>query len=209
MPAACKVNEALKPLLVPIESLTPDPTNARVHSDRNIDAIAYSLKTYGQQKPISISPDGTTVLAGNGTLLAALKLGWGKIAAVPFDSEEAVKQAGWKIADNRTAELAAWDWEIVAVQLSALRADGQDLAALGWDEAELAPLLNADWEPPAKGELPDKDEARVAAIHLASPDQRAKIERAVKHYCLREATQYEEGEAVARICDEWMRAQGS
>ena len=60
----------LWPLAVSIDSLTPDPRNARVHGAQNLDAIARSLNDNGQLKALSTDADGV-VLAGNGTLAAA------------------------------------------------------------------------------------------------------------------------------------------
>lgn len=101
-----KINPALTPLIRPISTLNKDPKNARRHSERNLKAIMTSLKENGQQKPIAVL-DGV-VVAGNGTLEAAIRLGWTSIAVVEFDGTE--KQARkYAIQDNRTAELAEWD----------------------------------------------------------------------------------------------------
>ena len=60
---------------VAIDALTVDPANVRGHSGRNLEAIAASLRAFGQQRPIVVDRDGV-VIAGNGTLLAARQLGW-------------------------------------------------------------------------------------------------------------------------------------
>ena len=86
-----------------IAELTLDPNNARIHSDKSIEAVADSLRVFGLQKPIVIDSKNT-VVAGNGTLQAALSLGWDSIQAVriPEDwSNEMV--TAFAIADNRTA----------------------------------------------------------------------------------------------------------
>ena len=78
------INEGLRSLARPIEWFKFDARNARVHPDKNIKAIAHSLKQFGQQKPIVALNDGT-VIAGNGTLWAAQKtLDWTHLAAVVF-----------------------------------------------------------------------------------------------------------------------------
>lgn len=73
------INPKLLPLCVEISKLKQDPKNARRHSDANIDVIAKSYETYGQQKPVVALEDGT-IISGNGQLQAALKLGWKKLA---------------------------------------------------------------------------------------------------------------------------------
>ena len=101
--------------LVKIEDLIADKQNARLHSDRNIDAIKASLERFGQQKPIVIDSDNV-VRAGNGTVRAAIDLGWTEISAVQSTLEEK-DMVAFAIADNRTAELASWDekvlWETI------------------------------------------------------------------------------------------------
>jgi hypothetical protein len=102
---------------VPIESVSPDPANARKHSRRNIEAITASLRRFGQQKPIVV--DGNNVVrAGNGTLAAAQGLGW-KTIQITRTGLAGSEATAFAIADNRTAELAEWDDDI----LSSLLAD--------------------------------------------------------------------------------------
>lgn len=130
-------------LTVPILSLTLDPTNARKHSERNIQAIAASLQRFGQRKPIVVQ--GTRVLAGNGTLVAAAQLGWTDIQVVrvpdEWDSETAMAYA---LADNRSAELAEWDEMELASQLKKLEEQDWDMQALGFDTVE---IVEQDREP--------------------------------------------------------------
>lgn len=123
----------LKVLDLQIENLKFDPNNVRKHSEKNIDAIVNSLKKFGQVKPIVIHKD--VVVAGNGTLTAAKKLGWKIIKAVtiPDDwSEEKIK--AFAIADNRTAELAEWDDTLLAQQLENLQDYGFELEDLGFSK---------------------------------------------------------------------------
>lgn len=123
-----------------IADLSNDPANARKHSDRNIEAIVASLRRFGQQKPIVVDSSGV-VRAGNGTLEAARRLGWESIYGVETDLSGSEATA-YAIADNRTAELADWDEDVLAAQINGLVQDDQDLAfAAGFDETELEELL--------------------------------------------------------------------
>lgn len=103
--------DALRSLLVPIESLSPDPSNARKHGERNIDAIVASLHRFGQRFPVVVQKQGMIVRAGNGRIEAMKRLGWKNVAAVVVD-ESSVDATAFAIADNRTAELAQWDDEM-------------------------------------------------------------------------------------------------
>lgn len=118
-----------------IASLTCDPDNARVHDKRNLEAIAASLKAYGQQKPIVVK--GNVVHAGNGTLEAARTLGWSEIWVVESELEGAALRA-YAIADNRTAELAEWDKIILTQQLR----DMESPSRIGWSDEDVRRLMD-------------------------------------------------------------------
>ena len=124
-----------------VHDLSNDPANARKHNDRNIDAIIASLRRFGQQKPIVIDKSNV-VRAGNGTLEAAKRLGWESIDCVVTNLESSDATA-YAIADNRTAELAEWDSEILAAELESLQSDGL-LEAAGFTDEELAEMLQAN-----------------------------------------------------------------
>lgn len=124
-----------------IVDLLLDPENARKHSQKNLDAIKASLTKFGQRKPIVINHKGV-VLAGNGTVEAAKDLGWDHIdvAVVPADWDEATARA-YALADNRTAELAEWDENVLAKQLLELLDEDFDIEAIGFEmpEPEIEP----------------------------------------------------------------------
>ena len=127
-----------------LSKIKQDPDNVRVHNKKNLEAIKGSLTRFGQQKPIVVSTEGV-VIAGNGTLAAAVELGWKDIDVVEtkLKGQEAVAFA---IADNRTAELADWDDEQLAVQLGALEDDLLESAGYTQDEL-LAILADFDGSP--------------------------------------------------------------
>jgi ParB-like chromosome segregation protein Spo0J len=119
---------------VPTSDLHIDPANARRHSDRNLDAIMSSLMRFGQQKPIVIDANNV-VRAGNGTLTAAKALGWAHIDVVRSDLI-GVEATAFAIADNRTAELAEWDLDILAAALK-----DPLIGDLGFDDKEIRRVL--------------------------------------------------------------------
>lgn len=155
---------------VPIEDLTPDPQNARKHSQRNLDAIAGSLRQFGQVKPIVTARgnDGQTiVIAGNGTVEAAKMLGWKDVAIVRVPSRWTHAQArAYALADNRTAELAEWDPEVLSVHLVELDSEGWDLAELGFETLSPEDLSDGTGDDdPERGSLLD-----AADVALDEPD---------------------------------------
>lgn len=122
---------------IQILKLTPDPKNARKHDDKNLDAIKGSLTQFGQRKPIVISQDNV-IVAGNGTVEAAKRLGWTEIEAVRVPSNWSADQIkAFALADNRTAELAVWDELVMASQLLELQEAGYEIAEFGFELTEL------------------------------------------------------------------------
>lgn len=148
-----------------VGDLTPDKRNARKHTPRNVGAIVSALHEVGAARSIVIDEDGV-VLAGNATIEAAAEAGITKVQVVDADGETvvAVRRSGLTpeqktrlaLFDNRAAELADWDTDV-------LRQLADEGALAGMFEAdELAALLEADQEP--AGGLTDPD---------AVPDERA------------------------------------
>lgn len=137
---------------VAIDSLIPDPSNARTHDEKNLAAIKGSLAKFGQRK--NIVTRNNIVLAGNGTLAAAKSLGWTKINIVRADDMTATEAAAFALADNRSSELAEWDVESLQDTLKGLQLDDFDLNSIGFDDADLATFLP---EPETPG-LTDEDE---------------------------------------------------
>lgn len=117
-----------------IESLTLDPNNARSHDDKNLRAIKGSLKEFGQRKPIVVTSNNV-VIAGNGTLQAAIDLGWKKIDVVRVPADwDADKAKAFALADNRTSELGDWNSIKLAEQLIELEEIDFDIEAIGFEK---------------------------------------------------------------------------
>ena len=150
-----KIIDDLTHLSVPIDTLTHDPNNARLHPEANILAVMESLSMYGQRTPLVVNARGNVVEKGNGTLLAAKNLGWTKAAVVWVDDDEKAA-AGYGLTDNKSAELARWDFEVVG-RLQRLLADTTHGEA-GWTDEELSVLRIANDEPTAPGEFQEVGE---------------------------------------------------
>jgi ParB-like chromosome segregation protein Spo0J len=121
-----------------IKDLTPDPQNARQHDEKNLKAIQGSLKEFGQRKPIVITEAGV-IVAGNGTVEAAKRLGWLEIQAVRVPSDWTPNQIkAFALADNRTAELASWNMEVLDEQLWELEQEELDVTVLGFESRVVA-----------------------------------------------------------------------
>lgn len=141
-----------------IAGLTPDPKNARQHDEKNLNAIMASLKEFGQRKPIVITEAGV-IVAGNGTVEAAKRLGWTDIEIVKIPNDWTPdKVKAFAIADNRTAELANWNQEVLTSQLLELEAEGWEIAEFGFEPLEMP--VNPD--DIVEDEIPESAPSRVA-----------------------------------------------
>ena len=124
----------------PIDRVKPYERNPRVN-DGAVDAVAASITEYGMRQPLVVDTDGV-IIVGHTRWKAAKKLGLTEVPVhVARDLEpEAVR--AYRIADNRTAELADWDFDLLPIELQSLSDIGYDLGLLGFDKDELAKLLD-------------------------------------------------------------------
>lgn len=134
------IHESLRSLALPLESLTPDPRNARKHGESNLAAIESSFTRWGVRKPIVVqrSAGQLIVRSGNGRVQVASGLGWTHLPAIVVDEgdDEAIAFA---LADNRTAELAEWDFSVLANTLEELAT--YDQPVVGWDDVQITKAL--------------------------------------------------------------------
>ena len=125
-----------------IDEIRPYESNPRINDDA-VDAVAASLKEFGFRQPIVVDGDGV-IIVGHTRWKAAKKLGLAKVPVhVATDlSPEQIK--AYRIADNQTATLAEWDFDLLPVELKDLQGADYDLGLLGFDDKELAKLLDGE-----------------------------------------------------------------
>ena len=137
----------------PLDRLIPYARNARTHSDAQIGQIAASIAEFGFTAPVLVGSDGV-IVAGHGRLAAARKLGLATVPVVVLDHLTPNQRRALVIADNKIAENAGWDEELLRIELEALKDDGFDLDLTGFDADALADLLAGD-EPEHTGQTDD------------------------------------------------------
>lgn len=128
-----------------VDDLKPYAGNARTHSDKQITQIAASIRQFGFTNPVLID-GGSGIVAGHGRVAAARKLGIVDVPVIELAHLSDAERRAYVIADNRLAELAGWDREILAIELQAL-SDMEldfDLEITGFETAEIDLLLNED-----------------------------------------------------------------
>jgi hypothetical protein len=120
-------NKSAKPAIVmmPVADLVPYARNPR-KNDGAVDAVASSIKEFGFQQPIVVDPEHVIVV-GHTRYLAAQKL---KLTEVPVIVAEGLSPAqlkAYRIADNRAHEFAAWDSDLLKLEVAELAEAGFDL----------------------------------------------------------------------------------
>ena len=137
----------------PIGDLIPYARNARTHSEAQVALIAGSIREYGFTNPVLV--DGTNgIIAGHGRVLAARKLGLGAVPVIELAHLSEAQKRAYILADNRLAEQAGWDRDLLALELGELREMAVDLASLGFEAGELDALLNAGAADPREEDVP-------------------------------------------------------
>lgn len=129
--------------LADVSELIPYVRNARTHSEAQVSQIAASIREFGFLSPILVAEDNT-ILAGHGRLAAALKLGLKKVPCVKENHLTETQKRAYIIADNKLSLNAGWDSELLAVELSELEGADFNVDLLGFDEAELSSIFDAD-----------------------------------------------------------------
>ncbi len=142
--------------MTPVGELAPYAANARTHTDDQIAQIAASIEEFGFTNPILAGSDGV-IIAGHGRLQAAERLGLDKVPVITLDHLSEAQRRALVIADNKIAENAGWDEELLRAELAALQEMEFDLDLVGFSDAELDDLLG-DLEAEALGEVEGEDE---------------------------------------------------
>lgn len=135
-----------------LAEIKPYEKNPRFNDDA-AEAVAASIREFGFRQPIVVDAEGV-IICGHTRYKAALKLGLEKVPVHVAKDLSAEQIRAYRIADNQTASLATWNYDLLPIELGALKEASYDLALLGFDPDELAKLL----DPTIKDGLADPDQ---------------------------------------------------
>ncbi len=139
-----------------VELWSPDACRAYEHNprinDTAVDAVAASIRQFGFRQPIVVDGDGV-IICGHTRWKAAQKLGMREVPVHVARDLTPEQIRAYRIADNKTAELAEWNLELLPIELAELQEAGIDWSLLGFDQDELLKLLH----PELKEGLTDPD----------------------------------------------------
>lgn len=130
--------------MVSISKLIPYVNNARTHSQEQVNKLRGSLREFGFINPVIIDSD-FNVIAGHGRLMAAKEEGIEEVPCVLVDYLTEAQKKAYILADNRYAQDAGWDEELLRLEIESLEEMDFDVSLTGFDDQEIADLF-ADGE---------------------------------------------------------------
>ena len=133
-----------------VDELIPYERNPR-RNDKAVEAVAASIREFGFQNPIILDSEGV-VIAGHTRLKAAKLLGMKKVPVIRSELS-GEKARAYRLADNKTGELAEWDIDLLDAELAEIV--DIDMSEFGFDLDEDFDLdVIVEDEPPAVPEEP-------------------------------------------------------
>ncbi len=149
--------------------LKPNPKNARTHSKKQVHQIAQSIKKLGFNNPVLIEEDGT-IIAGHGRVEAAKELGFESIPTICLEHMSPEQVRAYVIADNKLAEEAGWDKEILKIELGFLmNLDpelGFDATITGFEIPEIDLIINPEAIEEAKTDSEVEDDFLSITVEI-------------------------------------------
>jgi len=114
-------NTALKIELIPIEQLTSYEKNSKIHTKKQIEHIANSIREFGFNDPLAIAGEDNIVLEGNGRIEAAKLLGMDALPCVRLDHLSPEEQRAYVIAHNALCLETGFDEATLFAELEGLQ----------------------------------------------------------------------------------------
>src|SRR6188472_3369345 len=134
----------LRPLLRDINTIHPNPLNARTHSRKQRRALEKIIRKVGFINSIVVDENGM-ILAGHGRHAAALELGMTLIPVIVLSEMTDVQKRAYALADNQLATLAGWDRDLLATELGILSGElcglGLTVTDLGFAVGEINAVI--------------------------------------------------------------------
>lgn len=154
----------------PVGELKPYPRNARVHSRKQVREIARSIERFGFVNPVLVGHAGG-IIAGHGRVEAAKVLGRASVPCLRVRHLNEKDKRAYMLADNRLAEKAGWDCELLALEIEELVAlDSEIVEIAGFEIAEIDTILEEASEAKGRGAASPDDvlpDVRVEAVSRA------------------------------------------
>ena len=148
----------LKIEYLPIKALKPYEKNTRKHTDYDVGEIAKSITECGFNDPIGVYGESLTIVEGHGRLLAAKKLGMKEVPCIRLDHMTDEQRRKYAILHNKTAELSAFDFDNLAIELEDLDFSNFDFTFGIEDEEEETEIVEDEELSTEEDEIPEVEE---------------------------------------------------
>lgn len=139
---------------LPINEVKPAPGNPRKHTKKQIKAVARSITEYGETNPLLIDETGE-LLAGHCRLEAFKLIGYTTVPCIRISGLTDAQKRAYRIADNRMALDATWDFELLDQDLEVLEQAGFEMELTGFTLPEIDTLRSASQEASTKAARPE------------------------------------------------------
>ena len=154
-----------------VDEIIPYEKNPRIN-DAAVEAVAKSIKEFGFRVPLVLDKNNV-IITGHTRLRSAKMLGLTEVPCIIADNLTPEQVQAYRIADNKTGEIAEWDYSLLPLELQELQEANFDLSLLGFDADELDKLLNGETEeitegetePDAVPEVPEIPSSRTGEIY--------------------------------------------
>ena len=155
-----------------VDEIIPYEKNPRIN-DAAVEAVAKSIKEFGFRVPLVLDKNNV-IITGHTRLRSAKMLGMTEVPCIIADNLTPEQVQAYRIADNKTGEIAEWDYALLPMELKDLQNADFDLSVLGFDPDELDKLLNGgteetitegETEPDAVPEVPEEPVSKRGEIY--------------------------------------------
>lgn len=120
-------------VMLPIWKLKPYGSNPRAIPEEAVDAVAASIRDFGFRSPIIADKD-LVIISGHTRLKAADKLGLSEVPVIIAEDLDPEKAKALRLADNKTAELSSWDFDLLYQEIDDLSDSGLTMQDYGFPE---------------------------------------------------------------------------
>ncbi|WKY46105.1 site-specific DNA-methyltransferase [Eubacteriaceae bacterium ES2] len=155
--------------MVETNKLVPYVNNARTHSTEQINKLRSSLREFGFINPVIIDSNHG-IIAGHGRVMAAQEEGITEVPCVLVDHLTEAQKKAYIIADNRFAQDAGWDEELLRIEIESLQGADFDVSLTGFEENEIADLFKSEDDEEIQEDDFDVDEALDGQSFVESGD---------------------------------------
>ena len=160
-----------------VDEIIPYEKNPRIN-DAAVDAVAQSIKEFGFRVPIVLDKNNV-IITGHTRLRSAKSIGLTEVPCIIAENLTPEQVQAYRIADNKTGEIAEWNYDLLPIELRDLQEKDFDLSLLGFDSDELDRLLNGSSEENvvAEGETDADAVPDVPEEPVSQPEQPAPVEQ--------------------------------